>query len=85
MAGNPSKKRANGKVSKREMKVVTACSFAGSNFVRDLKFEGKFFRKIDLIAKAKLEHMAILAAFVVSSLLMLLKFRFPSVDAYATP
>ncbi len=40
--------------------VVTACSLAGSNLVRFLKSDDRFFLKIDLIANAKLEAMAIL-------------------------
>ena len=67
--------RATGSISKNENKVVTACSFAGSKLVRDLKSLGKFFLKMDRSEKPTFEIIAIFAANVVNSLLIVATFN----------
>ena len=67
--------RATGSISKNENKVVTACSLAGSRLVLDLKSLGKFFLRIDRSEKPTFDVIAILAAKVVNSLLIVATFN----------
>ena len=75
-----------GMVNNDDRRVVTACSLAGSlSLVRALNSVGRFLRMMDRNAKATFDAIAIFAARVVSSFVMVATFRLPSVEAYATP